>query len=200
MQDNATQDNAALPVETHPWAPYIPGKATALLLGTFPPGRHRWCMDFYYPNATNDFWRIIGLLFEHDAAALYDSKTRAYDLPRIRAILDTHGIALSDTVLQARRTRGTASDKDLEVVTPRDIAALAKEIPGLRGIAATGQKAAEIIAAETGTPIPTMGQYVMWNDIQIWRLPSTSRAYPLPLAAKAGHYRRFFTSIGSILQ
>ena len=29
-------------------------------------------------------------------------------------------------------------------------------------------------------------------DIQFWRMPSTSRAYPLPLEKKAGFYRRLF--------
>lgn len=150
-----------------------------MLLGTFPPGSHRWSMDFYYPNATNDFWRIMGIIFEDDATALYDKTTRTFKLNRIKSLLDTYGIALSDTVLDARRTHGTASDKDLEVLRMRDIPALAAQIHDLRAIATTGQKAAEIVAAQTGTSVPSMGMHAAFDSLEIWRLPSTSRAYPM---------------------
>lgn len=193
------QENTSIPIEHHPWTPYVPEDARVLLLGTFPPGLHRRSMDFYYPNVTNDFWRIMGLIFDGDATALYDKATRTFRLDRIKALLDTHGIALSDTVLEARRTRGTASDKDLEVVRMRDITALAAEIHNLRAIATTGQKAAEIVAAQTGTTVPPIGTCSDFGDIEIWRLPSTSRAYPLALEAKAAYYRRFFVASGIIV-
>ena len=37
-------------IETHPFVPFIPEGAKVLMLGTFPPASHRWCMPFYYPN------------------------------------------------------------------------------------------------------------------------------------------------------
>ncbi len=190
------QQNTSIPVEHHPWEPYVPEDARVLLLGTFPPGSHRWSMDFYYPNATNDFWRIMGLIFDGDATSLYDKTTRSFRLGRIKSLLDLHGIALSDTVLDARRTRGTASDKDLEVVRMRDIPALAAKIRSLRAIATTGQKASEIVAAQTGTSVPSMGMHTAFGKLEIWRMPSTSRAYPLALEAKAAYYRRFFEASG----
>ncbi len=192
------QENTSILIEHHPWAPYVPESARVLLLGTFPPGPHRWSMDFYYPNATNDFWRIMGLIFDGDATALYDKTSRTFRLDRIKTLLDMHGIALSDTVLDARRTRGTASDKDLEVVRMRDIPALAAGIHNLCAIATTGKKAAEIVAAQTCTPVPSIGTYTDFGDLEIWRLPSTSRAYPISLDAKASYYRRFFAATGII--
>ena len=36
------------------------------------------------------------------------------------------------------------------------------------------------------------------HSLDIWRMPSTSRAYPLPLAAKAEHYATLFRSAGII--
>ena len=41
-------------IETHPFVPFIPEGAKVLMLGTFPPAPHRWCMPFYYPNFQND--------------------------------------------------------------------------------------------------------------------------------------------------
>ena len=52
--------------EIHPLAPFLPPNARLLLLGSFPPPRKRWSMDFFYPNYTNDMWRIFGLIFFDD--------------------------------------------------------------------------------------------------------------------------------------
>lgn len=41
------------PIEKHPWKPFAPANAKILFLGSFPPPRTRWSMDFYYPNITN---------------------------------------------------------------------------------------------------------------------------------------------------
>ena len=42
-------NDAPAPLERHPWEPFIPEGAKVLIMGTFPPGPHRWSMDFYYP-------------------------------------------------------------------------------------------------------------------------------------------------------
>lgn len=53
---DSTDDN----VEWHPLKPFLPKRGEILFLGSFPPQRKRWCMDFYYPNFINDHWRIRG--------------------------------------------------------------------------------------------------------------------------------------------
>lgn len=50
-------------IENHPLQPFLPVKARLLMLGSFPPQKKRWSMDFYYPNLNNDMWRITGILF-----------------------------------------------------------------------------------------------------------------------------------------
>ena len=84
-------------IETHPWQPFIPANAKVFIMGTFPPGAHRWSMDFFYPNPTNDFWRIMGLLYFGDKNALYDAASRRFRLEDIKQLLSEHGIALGDT-------------------------------------------------------------------------------------------------------
>ncbi len=175
--------------ELHPWEPFIPANAKILVMGTFPAAPSRWSMDFYYPNFINDFWRIMGLICLGDKDALVDAEHRTFRLDKIKALLTERGIALNDTAHRIRRLRGNASDKFLEIVEPVDLDALIKRMPGLKAIATTGQKAAEVIAQLTGTPVPKMGECVRWGDIEIWRMPSTSRAYPMPLAKKAEYYR-----------
>lgn len=39
--------------EKHPLQPFLPENAKILMLGSFPPPKARWSMDFYYPNITN---------------------------------------------------------------------------------------------------------------------------------------------------
>ncbi len=49
-------------IEQHPLEPFLPGNARLLMLGSFPPQKKRWSMEFYYPNWNNDMWRITGFL------------------------------------------------------------------------------------------------------------------------------------------
>lgn len=191
---------AALPVETHPWEPFVPPDARVLIMGTFPPAPKRWSMDFYYPNPTNDFWRIAGLVFLDDPQALYDASQKRFRLDDVKALMTEHHIALHDTCRRIRRLQGNASDKFLDVVERVDLEALLARMPECRDIATTGEKAASIVAELTGSEVPRMGEYVdavaFGRPVKVWRMPSTSRAYPLKLEKKADFYRRLWESCG----
>ena len=52
--------------ELHPLGFFLPENTRLLMLGSFPPQKKRWSMEFYYPNWNNDMWRIVGLLFFND--------------------------------------------------------------------------------------------------------------------------------------
>ncbi len=184
-------------IETHPWPPFIPVGAKVLIMGTFPPGSHRWSMDFYYPNRTNDFWYMMGLLYFGDRNALLDSTGKNFRLDEIKKLLSANGIAMNDTARKARRLKGNASDKFLEIIEPVPLYELLGQMPLCRDVATTGEKAAGIIASITGTDIPAMGEYTTTQDgLRLWRMPSTSRAYPLKLEDKAAFYRRLFSEAG----
>lgn len=175
----------------------MPEGARVLIMGTFPPGQHRWSMDFYYPNRTNDFWFMAGLLFMGDRYALYDREKRQFRLPLIKQLLTEHHIALNDTGRRIRRLKGNASDKYLEIIEPVPLYDLLAEMPECHTVATTGEKAAAVIAGLTHTEMPRMGQKVTSADgLDIWRMPSTSRAYPLALERKAEYYATLFRSTG----
>lgn len=190
-------DPSEIKTETHPWPPFVPEGARVLIMGTFPPGSHRWSMDFYYPNRTNDFWKICGLLFLGNPDALYDAANRRYDIDAIKALMTEKHIALNDTARKVRRLKGNASDKYLEIVEPVPLYELLSTMPHCRAVATTGEKAAGVIAGITGTEVPKMGTMVTGPDgLEIWRMPSTSRAYPLPVARKAEIYAGMFRHLG----
>lgn len=104
--------------ERHPFEPWVPDDAKVLIMGTFPPQPKRWSMEFYYPNRTNDFWYMMGLIYYGDRNALLVPGTKDFDLPRIKELLNREGIALHDTGRLIRRLAGNASDKFLDIVEP----------------------------------------------------------------------------------
>lgn len=192
-------------METHPFPPFVPDGARVLIMGTFPPPSSRWSMQFYYPNRTNDFWKIFGLLFYGDESALVNVSAKTFYLDRICRLLTDKGIALHDTGHVVRRLKNNASDKFLEIVEPVDLDSLVMGMPDLRAICTTGEKASQVVASLTGTEPPKMGQFVVapaerfphqGRPMPLWRMPSTSRAYPLPLADKAAYYAEMLRSAG----
>ncbi len=132
-------------IEQHPLEPFLPGNARLLMLGSFPPQRKRWSMEFYYPNWNNDMWRIAGLLFFNDKDHFADKSQKAFRKERIIDFLNEKGIALFDTATAVRRLQDNASDKYLEVVRPTDISALLQQLPQCKAIVTTGQKATDTL-------------------------------------------------------
>lgn len=187
------------PIEMHPLQPFLPANGRLLMLGSFPPQRKRWCMEFYYPNYTNDMWKIFGLVFFNDPLHFVDTATKTYRKALITDFLCAKGIGLYDTACAVRRLQDNASDKFLEVVTPTDIEALLREMPQCRSIVTTGQKATETLCAHFSIVQPPVGGYTPFTlhgePFRLYRMPSSSRAYPLPLAKKADAYRKMFDEV-----
>lgn len=187
-------------VERHPFEPFLPEGAKVLMLGSFPPQRKRWSMEFYYPNFINDFWRIIGLLFFEDKDWFVDKVAKRFKLKEIKEFCVEKGIAMFDTATAVRRLKDNASDKFLEVVEPTDIPALLRRIPFCRAVVVTGEKAAQTLCAAFGTEAPAVGEFSQFSfegrNLRLYRMPSTSRAYPLPIQKKADVYRRLFADLG----
>ncbi len=186
--------------ESHPFEPFLPEHAKVLFLGSFPPQPRRWSMEFYYPNFINDFWRIIGIIFFDDKDRFVDVAVRKFKLPEIVYFCKEAGIALYDTATVVRRMKDNASDKFLEVVEPTDIGALLRKIPECRAVVTTGEKATETLCALFGVPVPPVSGYSSFKHegrvLHLYRMPSTSRAYPLPIQRKADAYRRLFEELG----
>lgn len=80
-------------IETHPFVPFLPGNARLLMLGTFPPAPKRWSMAWYYPNFTNDMWRIFGLIFFGDKQHFVCQEEKTYRLDALKDFLTQRGVA-----------------------------------------------------------------------------------------------------------
>lgn len=190
--------------ESHPLHPFLPEHARLLMCGTFPPQQHRWSMNFYYPNFINDMWRIFGIVWHNDKDYFVDTESRTFRQSILKSELTEHGIALSDTGREVVRTADNASDKFLDIRKTIDLPAILAEIPECTDIATTGEKAASVIAAITESKSPAMGKYEECRitdttgcerTLRHWRMPSSSRAYPMRLENKADYYRKMLESI-----
>lgn len=227
--ENIARSNGG--VEYHPLKPFLPKGAKILFLGSFPPQRKRWCIDFFYPNWINDHWRIQGQVFYGDKNHFVLEKEKRFKLDEIVRHCEEKGIAFFDTSTAVRRLKDNASDKFLEVVEPTDIAALIAQLPHLRAIVTTGEKATQTICATLGIPeVPKVNTYVAipaspvpsegevkqssanvngeagerspspfgegrGEAVLLWRLPSSSRAYPLSFEKKVESYRKMFDAV-----
>ena len=186
-------------IEWHPFEPFLPEGAVVLFLGSFPPQPKRWSMEFYYPNWLNDFWRVCGLVFFGERDHFVAAGEKRFDVDRVKAFCTQKGMALFDTATAVRRLQDNASDKFLEVVEPTDIAALLRRIPACRAVVTTGEKATDTLVEKYGCAAPKVGECVdvviEGRPLLFFRMPSTSRAYPLSLERKAAAYEGLFRAI-----
>jgi G:T/U-mismatch repair DNA glycosylase len=189
-------------VERHPLHPFLPPNARLLMLGSFPPPRARWCMDFFYPNRTNMMWEIFGVVFFNDASRLIDTAHKSFLKDDIIRLLNDRGIAIYDTATAVRRLQGNASDKFLQVVKKTDIPALLSRIPLCHDIVCTGQKSAETLCEDYGATVPRMGESstftIAERSMRLWRMPSSSRAFPMKIEEKARYYRAMMQQVGCL--
>lgn len=210
-------ENSAVDVETHPFEPVLPPNATIMMMGTFPPTADKWAMSFHYPNFYNDMWRIYGRVFFDDADYFRVDDEKRFDPERIRDFMFERGIASCPTVKQAIRETGNASDKNLTVVTPVDLDSILPQVPKVKSLFTTGGKATEVLLNLLNEP-PAKSKYPKTNqsidypyqwqsadnkkvdpdDLTLYRLPSTSRAYPLSLDKKVAAYKDFFEKVGKL--
>lgn len=188
-------------IETHPLPPFLPQEARLLMLGSFPPPRKRWSMDFFYPNIQNDMWRIVGLHFFGDKQHFVDEGNKCFRKELLTEFLSRKGIALYDTATVVCRLQENASDKFLEIIEPTEISLLIRHLPHLKAIATTGQKATETLTAQLDIPTPpSVSEYITFETaegrvLRFYRMPSSSRAYPLAIEKKAIAYGRMFNEV-----
>lgn len=154
-------------------------------------------MDFFYPNRQNDMWKIWAYIAtgNKDAFMLPDGKT--FDKEKIVDFCRSIGLALTDTGEEIIRGKGNASDAHLKVVKARDFGKLLEKIPLCHDIILTGEKAVETLGATVGFRKIDVGGYLETDffngrHMRIWRMPSSSRAFPRSIEWKAGYYRRVY--------
>ena len=187
-------------IEKHPFEPFLPENAKLLMLGTFPPAEKRWCMRFYYPNFINDMWRIFGICFYGDKQHFVLEQEKRFNLDSIIPFLEEKEIAMYDTATRIRRTKDNASDKDLEIVEETDLDSMLRQLPECKAVITAGQLATDVFCNHYGIEGPKVGEYSEFHldnrVLRLYRMPSSSRAYPMRTERKAEYYNIVFKYLG----
>ena len=138
-------------------------------------------------------WRIWGIICYGNKHHFEVEGKNMFCKERVEAFCNETGIALYDTAREVVRLKENASDKFLEVVTPTDIRALLKHIPHCTAIVTTGEKATDVVTETFLCEKPKVGAMTTINInsriLHFWRMPSSSRAYPLSIEKKTLHYK-----------
>lgn len=149
-------------------------------------------MDFFYPNFQNDMWRIFGIIYFNDKNFFLNRNEKSFNKPLLEKFLTESHIAISDTAISVIRHKDNASDNFLEIVEARDVKQLLDKIPLCKAVVTTGQKATDTLIGTMNIDAPKIGKFTEFvlgdRQIRFYRMPSSSRAYPLKLEKKAEIY------------
>lgn len=195
--ENIKQSNTE--IEFHPLKPCIDANTEILFLGSFPPPRKKWAknFDFFYPNFINDHWRIMGKIFYDDKDYFVDNVNKTFYYNKVIAFITKYHIGYFDTAQAVHRLKNNASDKFLRVLKTTDMASIISIAKKCQLIITTGEKATSTLCQEFGiletpsigslTKIPRLFNFYK-KEVLLCRLPSSSRAYPLPFEKKVQIY------------
>ena len=107
--------------EIHPLKPFLPEGARILMLGSFPPQRIRWSMDWFYPNFQNDMWRIFGWVFFENKEYFLTQDRKSFDEVSIKDFLNrkkrTTSYARTRSALTKEKLRIFAAKRALHYTT-----------------------------------------------------------------------------------
>lgn len=147
-------------------------------------------------------WRIFGLIYFNNKEHFIDVPNKRFNKPLLEAFLNERGIALYDTACAVNRLQDNASDKFLEVVERTDVDALLRQLPQCHAIVTTGQKATDTLRAHFRVAEPKVGAYTTFEfegrPMRLYRMPSSSRAYPLNILKKAATYQQMLLQEGML--
>ena len=159
-------------------------------------------MPFYYPNYQNDMWRIFGICFYGDKNHFLIEREKRFSQDLIVPFLREKRIAMSDTAAEVVRTKNTASDKDLEIVEQTDLDALLRALPLCEAVITAGQLATSVFCRHFQISEPRVGGFseltFEGREVRLYRMPSSSRAYPMTVERKAQAYRKVFGWLGMV--
>ena len=188
--------------ERHPLKSFISPQVKVMMIGSFPPVRSKWNMEFYYPNFQNDMWRIFGLVFFDNKEYFLDEDNKSFDVNLLKSTLTNKGIGIGDMGQEVIRLKNNASDKYLQIVETLNVKEFLPHIPLCNVFIAAGDKAAEALRLHFSDKIthPPSGGCVSFSykgrKFKLYRMPSSSRAYPMALGKKAEIYKQCFKDIG----
>lgn len=190
--------------ERHLLKPFISPQVKVMMIGSFPPAYSKWNMEFYYPNFQNDMWRIFGLVFFDNKEYFLADDKKSFDVNLLKSTLIDKGIGIADMGQEVIRLKNNASDRFLQIVEPLNVSVILDQVPLCYTFITAGEKATEALLFQFSDKIkhPPVGGCISFNygerKINLYRMPSSSRAYAMALVKKATIYKQCFQDIGLV--
>lgn len=119
--------------ETHPWKWFIPEGSRSLIIGTFPTAKRNWRYDFFYPNPSNLFWKVISNISGNELS--YFSGDEA--VTERKEILNKLLLGITDMGKRVIRDDNSSSDEKLSPIEYMDILKIIEDNPSIRKIILT---------------------------------------------------------------
>ncbi|NND61714.1 MAG: uracil-DNA glycosylase family protein [Flavobacteriaceae bacterium] len=124
----------------HPYPPFIPEKATKLIVGTLPPPRFTTGdfrvgdVNFCYGSRDGQLWPILDKIF--DIGLKYETTEEA--IVQRKEFLIQRQIGICDIVASARREKVDASDLGMQEIELRNLIDILREHPRVSTLLFTG--------------------------------------------------------------
>lgn len=119
--------------EPLPFDTYIPEDADKIILGTFPTKKSLRKFDFFYPNTSNKFWRVLGGLIGHELSVMAGDAA----VEERKGILDKLKLAISDMGHIIYRQNESSLDANIFPVEFTNIFQLIDDHPKIRTVIIT---------------------------------------------------------------
>ena len=124
----------------HPYLPFIPPKATKLIVGTLPPPRFykgklkEGDVDFCYGSIDGQLWKILDTIF--DLKLKYETTEQA--VKQRKDFLINNKIGICDIVVSCKRKKLDASDLGMSSIKLRDLVSYLKKHSAVHTLLLTG--------------------------------------------------------------
>lgn len=119
--------------EEHPWKVYGTAASKVLFIGTFPPAKKRWSYEFFYPNKTNFFWKILAS--SQDRTLSHFSGEEA--IAERKSLLDGLSAAITDMGHTILRRGESSLDEHILPVRLMDIESILHRFPNINQVILT---------------------------------------------------------------
>ncbi|MBZ0328530.1 MAG: uracil-DNA glycosylase family protein [Altibacter sp.] len=127
-------------LHTHPYPPFIPNRATKLIVGTLPPPRFttgtlkEGDVNFCYGSRDGQLWSILNEIFNLNL----NFETTAEAIAQRKQFLTERGIGICDIVASAKRDKVDASDLGMQDIVLRDLISTLQKNPMVDTLLFTG--------------------------------------------------------------
>lgn len=187
--------------ELHPLEPFLPVRARLLMLGSFPPQRVRWSMDFL-PELAERYvaYRRTGIF--RGQGVFSDTRRETFRQGTDRAFLRGERIGSlrygrRDNPIEKQCFRQFSSSSARG--RSGAVVGCGSDLPGDRDDGTEGYRCDRapyrLRRAACGRSVEFAYADRM---LRFYRMPSSSRAYPKPVEWKADYYRRMFAACGML--